>query len=516
MGLTALARDRLRMEGLGAIDHFSEFKVEELKMAIKNIKQPIPGDATADPPVAPIAAVYLSAKCFHRLKVASHAYHYYMDIGRAPTPANMNYSSVLKGFYIEWEAVQKLIDEDKPSVPILNPKKGVTPLKWLESFKDCLFHTFGVRGCPLSYVCRGDAEVPSEVDDPLAMDDNVAPPVPSPYGSSGSIIDEMIKRMTHEHPLFKTDNNTVYSMLEEATRGTPFAMTVKSYSNSKNGRAAWLSMISLHCGKDKWESLQKEKLDFLMNTKWNGRVYSLDKFCGAHRGAFVQLEEAAIHVDFQLPTEHTRVGYLIDNINNNDPDLRAAIASIRLNQDNMRSNFEAAVSCLLPVCPYSKNKSNTRRNPQVSDVTLKHGSESKTGVEFRWYTKAEYSALSSAQKQELYQWQQSKDGQAQIKKSKDEKEKKGGGSKNSNTKRLKSQISSMEKQLKSVASRLDVIGDDSMMVSDIAAAIADNAPASRPTAGVTIQGSGNNQRNDYTAAAVAVQSILKRKREDSN
>ena len=123
MGLTALARDRLRMEGLGAIDHFSEFKVEELKMAIKNIKQPIPGDATADPPVAPIAAVYLSAKCFHRLKVASHAYHYYMDIGRAPTPANMNYSSVLKGFYIEWEAVQKLIDEDKPSVPVLNPQE---------------------------------------------------------------------------------------------------------------------------------------------------------------------------------------------------------------------------------------------------------------------------------------------------------------------------------------------------------------------------------------------------------
>ena len=103
-------------------------------------------------------------------------------------------------------------------------------------------------------------------------------------------------------------------------------------------------MISSHCGKDKWETLQKEKLDFLMNTKWNGRIYSLDKFCGAHRGAFVQLEEAAVHVDFQLPTEHTRVGYLIDNINNSDPDLRAAIASIRLNTDNMRSDFEAAVS----------------------------------------------------------------------------------------------------------------------------------------------------------------------------
>ena len=133
----------------------------------------------------------------------------------------------------------------------------------------------------------------------------------------------------------------------------------------------------------------------------------------------------------------------------------------------------------MPVCPYSKSKAQNRRNPQVSDVTLKHGSESKTGVEFRWYTKAEYAALNPSQRQELYQWQQSKDGQAQIKKSKEEKEKKGGGSKSQpSTKKLKSQISSMEKQLQSVSSRLDTLGEDSVMVSDIAAAIVDNAPAS--------------------------------------
>ena len=56
-----------------------------------------------------------------------------------------------------------------------------------------------------------------------------------------------------------------------------------------------------------------------MNTKWNGRNYSLDKFVGLHRSSFVQLEEAAEHVHFQLPTQHTRVGYLIDNIENQDP-----------------------------------------------------------------------------------------------------------------------------------------------------------------------------------------------------
>ena len=41
------------------VENFQKFKEEELKMAVKNIKQPIPGDADADPPVAPIAAVYL-------------------------------------------------------------------------------------------------------------------------------------------------------------------------------------------------------------------------------------------------------------------------------------------------------------------------------------------------------------------------------------------------------------------------------------------------------------------------
>ena len=52
-----------------------------------------------------------------------------------------------------------------------------------------------------------------------------------------------------------------------------------------------------------------------MNNKWNGRTFSLEKFTGIHRSAFVQMQEANDHVDsdLQLPSEHTRVGYLLDN-----------------------------------------------------------------------------------------------------------------------------------------------------------------------------------------------------------
>ena len=41
--------------------------------------------------------------------------------------------------------------------------------------------------------------------------------------------------------------------LEEATRGTQYAATLKPYQRAKNGRAASNALISQHAGKDKWE-----------------------------------------------------------------------------------------------------------------------------------------------------------------------------------------------------------------------------------------------------------------------
>ena len=102
----------------------------------------------------------------------------------------------------------------------------------------------------------------------------------------------------------------------------------------------YIALVSSHAGDDKWEKLQKDKMKFLMNTKWNGKDYSLEKFCGIHRTAFVQMEEASLHVEFQLPNEHSRVGYLIDNIVNSDPDLRAAIAQVRV---EVRMRYRAEI-----------------------------------------------------------------------------------------------------------------------------------------------------------------------------
>ena len=109
MALTGPIRARLASEGLVNVDDFDDFKDTQLAQAFKNMRTSIPGipgipevrnaegvvTVEAVAPIPAIPPVLVSAKCALRLKVASHAYHYFIDIGREPTPVNMNYSRVL-------------------------------------------------------------------------------------------------------------------------------------------------------------------------------------------------------------------------------------------------------------------------------------------------------------------------------------------------------------------------------------------------------------------------------------
>ena len=79
----------------------------------------------------------------------------------------------------------------------------------------------------------------------------------------------------------------------------------------------------------------------------------------------------------------------MENIKNKDPDLAAALGSVRLKTNNMREDLEKAVVFLLPAYPYMKGKSDAkeRKIPIVEAVVLNDVSESTKGVDFLWYTK---------------------------------------------------------------------------------------------------------------------------------
>ena len=71
--------------------------------------------------------------------------------------------------------------------------------------------------------------------------------------NAGSFEEELIKRSSHSHPLFKVYNAAVHCVLEEATRSTTCSASIKSFQKEKDGRNEWSSIVKQHAGNDQWK-----------------------------------------------------------------------------------------------------------------------------------------------------------------------------------------------------------------------------------------------------------------------
>jgi hypothetical protein len=223
--------------------------------------------------------------------------------------------------------------------------------------------------------------------------------------------------------LFREDNSAVCHKLEEATRATSHAASVKPFQRAKNGREAWLALSSQHAGQDKWEAEIKRHEQLLHTRKWTAQSnFDLERFVAQHRNAHVSMQAAAEHVAVQLPNERSRVGHLLGAIQCSDAGVQAAMASISIDQGptGMRNNFEAAATHLLPYDPVQKKKVDQavgkRGAADISDVAGDEGNTSSfgtkkgsgaSGVPLRYHTKQEYDLLDKKQKDELREWRKS-------------------------------------------------------------------------------------------------------------
>ena len=198
---------------------------------------------------------------------------------------------------------------------------------------------------------------------------------------------------------------------------------MKLFQRGKDGHGAWLALTSQYAGNDKWEAKLKRQDDLLHQRQRKGQnTFPLEGFIGQHRNAFVSMQQCAEHVSYQMPNEHTRVGYLLEGIQCSDAGLQAAMASVRTDNgaDGMRNDFEKAAAHLLPYDPVAKKRAavtqNKRSAAQISSIELeeesvkgevsstmmsKKASIGKTGVHLWYHTPAEYDNLSNEQKDEL-------------------------------------------------------------------------------------------------------------------
>ena len=81
------------------------------------------------------------------------------------------------------------------------------------------------------------------------------------------------------------------------------------------------------------------------------------------------------HVEYQLPNEHSRVGFLLNAIECSNARLQAAMASVRTDTDTngMRNNFENAVAHIVLYDPVTKKlatSGNKRNSALISDVHI--------------------------------------------------------------------------------------------------------------------------------------------------
>ena len=394
MEIPAESIPALNAEGISAIEDLGEFDKDTVSAIASDFRRRAP-------------PVVFGAKSQQRLIVACNAVRYYEGTGRPTALTNMQWASVLKNFKIQWDALKVLKDETEPEIPKIT--KSLPMMQWAESFPDTLHRCIGVRNyIPLSYLIRKDI-VPGVPLPPLHTN--------LPHSeAAGSIQNEMIARANHSHPNYKIDNAKLYSKLEEATRSTVYAASIKPFQRTRNGRDAYKAIINQYAGDDKW-TLEVSKNDNLLHSnRWKGTGnFTLERFTASHRNAFEQLTLAANHIPYQLPTPYTRVGYLLEAIETSDAELQAAMSGVRADKEagGKRFDFEKAVTFITPADPVARRLGNRKRNSaEISGVTFETTGNSqisngigKTGVHLRYYEdKAEYNSLTRAQKTELYEW----------------------------------------------------------------------------------------------------------------
>ena len=240
-------------------------------------------------------------------------------------------------------------------------------LKWIYVLLEVLGTIIGVRGIPLIYVLRADILVAPAM--PLITD--------WPFSEiHSSIRAELIARASHDHPIFGDDSAKVFQFFEEATRLTSIAPTLAPFKRAKDERGAFNAVKAQHAGIDKRESVIKTAESFLKSSKFKGNNnYTLEKHCDGHRQNYISMQEASEHVPVQLPNERSRVTYLLDSIECQDPYVIVGLAQIRVSDPGLRTEFEGSVTALLPNDPVIKKKGKNEANKlaNISGIEFKKG-----------------------------------------------------------------------------------------------------------------------------------------------
>ena len=338
------------------------------------------------------------------LIAASVAIKYYDTCGYIITLENMQRDIVLAIS----ETVKNLEERKKDTASKkLTKLVGTNSLPfWLPKAIAELDSMIGNRGIPLSYLIRDEVVPPA--DDRLIQDEAFSQ-------ENGSITDELIRRATHTHHLRKEDDRMLFEKLYDAFRGNEAETSITSeMKQHRQGRALWMAARTEWAGDDSWNAIIAKNREVYETAKFTGtgNTYSLRKHVSRFRVAFSQLQLANEQpgVSVTIPNDQTKVRYLLKSIECEDVGLKSKMEIVRL-KDDMKNSFDKTAHYLQEADPVFRrvveqvgsNSGKSAKTATASQLNLKQG-VGQTGVEFRWYPREDYQALSKEQKDELGTW----------------------------------------------------------------------------------------------------------------
>ena len=177
--------------------------------------------------------------------------------------------------------------------------------------------------------------------------------------------------------------------------------SITRYQRTRNGRDAYLSLVTHNMGSLKWEKITETAEAVLSSRLWNGKNarYPIKIHIARHREVYNDLERASHHITYVPPNETSRVRYLLSSIQTNDPTIWSAKTTIQADAIK-KNNFEEATEFIIITAPkdtVQKRPHNisglgSKRNRSYKKGNIRTGP--KTGVELRFYKKDEWRNLS--------------------------------------------------------------------------------------------------------------------------
>ena len=355
-----------------------------------NWVEPDPNPDGATAPMVPRIGHAIPAICEQRLALAAYGAKLYQSIGRPVVSATLSRSRLR-----EFKNHKSMVDNHNEPENLPDISKSYTIMKFLDQFPTHLREMLGVSKVALSYVIRDEAV-------PIMPIGALQPNKPWSVGRE-SIMEELIELTPHSGPAFDADNAQVYNLLASSLAGTSAMTSITRHQRRRDGRGAYLDLVTHNMGSAKWEKTVELAEGVLSSRVWNGRNarYPLKIHVSRHREAYNDLVRASYQINYTPPNEASRVRYLLNSIQTSDPTICSAKTAIQADQVK-KNDFEEAADFLLITAP--PPKANQPKHHRISAVQSKRGkikTGPKTGVELRYYKRHEWHKLSKEEQDEV-------------------------------------------------------------------------------------------------------------------